>query len=1066
MNKLRILHIEDNALQRRELCKLLRDRGFIVRPATSGATGLAFLRKGSFDIVICDLNMPRMGGMTVLKRAQKIAPETPVIIMTAHGTIQAAVKAIKLGAYNFVLKPVEIDEIDTLIHQAHTYSIMRKKLKQSETMLNTLIEAVPDTIYSLDSKGRFLSLSRAAEQTLGYKPKELIGKSVFHIIFPDDRERIKKELADAQKSGGSEIKTLELRMVSKSGEVRDIEIRRRLAFENGRIIRNDGIARDITERKKLETQLKLKADQLEFSTLELARANVDMLAIQEQLEGKNAQTELILEKLSKNKDCLQAILDSSPSAIIMVDPDGKIIAGNKGIQNYFELNPEKLLGSDILDLFIKLESNFKKPADFKKLIKEIQNEPDCCDTEALDHQRMFHRSLRLIGTEDRYVSMAAVPVRDVKDQNIGMTWIFTDITAIRKADEQIHTIIDASPVPLIITRIVDGEILYANEHLGALVGFTADELIGKKSPDFYFNREDRNVVLESLKKDGYLKNHEVMLKKADGTPFWSIFSLVISEISGEQVIIGGIYDIDKRKQAEDKLKLYKEIFMNAGDGITIIDPDGKIIDRNPAHRKYSGFTDEELVGKSPSEFICNDSLIEVDKAINKGGRFRGEILIKSKQGDEIDVDLSLFPIRDDEGNLLYYAGMGRDISQKKSMERALRDSEERFRNLVENANDIIYSLSLDGKFSYVPPNWTAILGHEIPEVVGKSFEPFVHPDDLPACKEFFAKVAMAGEVLSGIEYRVKHKDGQWRWHVSNASPLRDEDGNIVAFVGVAHDITENKKNRDDLVRANTELKEAQTQLVQSEKMASLGMLVAGIAHEINTPIGAVNSMHNTMIRSTDKLKEILNTGQITDEQIEFQLRSILQIIDNSNQVIQSGTDRVINIVRRLKSFARLDEAELKRTDIHEGIDDTLTIIHHEIKHKATVIKNYGDIPLIPCYPGPLNQVFLNILINASQAIKGKGEIKITTRLEGTQVNIEITDTGSGISEDNLAKIFDPGFTTKGVGVGTGLGLSICYQIIHDHRGEIYAKSELGKGTVFKISLPLNLDELLGKEVQE
>ena len=262
------------------------------------------------------------------------------------------------------------------------------------------------------------------------------------------------------------------------------------------------------------------------------------------------------------------------------------------------------------------------------------------------------------------------------------------------------------------------------------------------------------------------------------------------------------------------------------------------------------------------------------------------------------------------------------------------------------------------------------------------------------------------------------------------------------------------------------MKEAQTQLVQSEKMASLGMLVAGIAHEINTPIGAVNSMHNTMIRSTDKLKQIIETGHIDNNQIEDQLKNVLKIIDDSNHVIQSGTDRVINIVRRLRSFARLDEAELKRSDIHEGIEDTLAIIHHEIKHKATVIKNYGDIPLIPCYPGPLNQVFLNILINASQAIKEKGEIEITTRKDNSRIHIEITDSGKGISDENLGRIFDPGFTTKGVGVGTGLGLSICYQIIQDHRGEIIARSELGKGTVFSISLPVNLDKLLGKEVQD
>ncbi|MCP4633419.1 MAG: hypothetical protein GY855_10880 [candidate division Zixibacteria bacterium] len=166
----------------------------------------------------------------------------------------------------------------------------------------------------------------------------------------------------------------------------------------------------------------------------------------------------------------------------------------------------------------------------------------------------------------------------------------------------------------------------------------------------------------------------------------------------------------------------------------------------------------------------------------------------------------------------------------------------------------------------------------------------------------------------------------------------------------------------------------------------------------------------------------------------------------------------MNIVRRLRSFARLDEAEIKEADIHDGIEDTLTLIHHDIKHRLTVEKDYGDIPLISCYPGRLNQVFLNLFVNANQAIEDKGLIKIMTWMENEKVFITISDDGKGIPENEVSRIFDPGFTTKGVGVGTGLGLSICYQIIQDHRGEIKVESEIGKGTKFTIVLPTDLDE--------
>jgi len=152
---------------------------------------------------------------------------------------------------------------------------------------------------------------------------------------------------------------------------------------------------------------------------------------------------------------------------------------------------------------------------------------------------------------------------------------------------------------------------------------------------------------------------------------------------------------------------------------------------------------------------------------------------------------------------------------------------------------------------------------------------------------------------------------------------------------------------------------------------------------------------------------------------------------------------------------------LKKSNINEGIEDTLTIVHHELKHDIAVVKEFTDLPPIACFPGKLNQVFLNILVNARQAIKhDHGQIKIATKLEDKKVIISIEDNGVGIPEENLKKIFDPGFTTKGVGVGTGLGLSICYQIMEDHLGEIKVESKLGKGSKFMIIFPANLDEIL------
>ncbi len=204
-----------------------------------------------------------------------------------------------------------------------------------------------------------------------------------------------------------------------------------------------------------------------------------------------------------------------------------------------------------------------------------------------------------------------------------------------------------------------------------------------------------------------------------------------------------------------------------------------------------------------------------------------------------------------------------------------------------------------------------------------------------------------------------------------------------------------------------------------------------------------------------------NKGDKEGFENDERLNKLFDVIDESNQVIKSGASRVGEIVRRLRSFARLDEAEIKKVDVHEGLEDTLTLVHHEIKHHIEIVKDYGEVPPMSVYPSRLNQVFLNLLNNARQAVKEKGTITIRTGVEDAQAIIVFSDDGVGIEPENLKKIFDPGFTTKGVGVGTGLGLSICYQIIQDHHGTIEADSTPGEGSTFTIRLPLNLDEILG-----
>ena len=276
----------------------------------------------------------------------------------------------------------------------------------------------------------------------------------------------------------------------------------------------------------------------------------------------------------------------------------------------------------------------------------------------------------------------------------------------------------------------------------------------------------------------------------------------------------------------------------------------------------------------------------------------------------------------------------------------------------------------------------------------------------------------------------------------------------------AYDISQRKQLQEqleeslsELEQTNRDLRDTQVQLVQSEKMAAMANLVAGIAHEINTPIGAISSVHDTITRATEKLKSLLGDDLFKEHPSSQKIDAVLQVVAESAVVIRTGSERVTNIIQSMKNFARLDEAELKRVDVREGLKDALRLVQHDLGDHISVVEKYGEIEPIVCYPSRLNQVFLCLLVNAIEAVDGSGQIVVTTQQKDDKLWVSIEDDGKGIPEQSLKQIFDPGFTTKGVGVGTGLGLSICHQIVQDQNGTIEVESKAGQGTTITTILP-------------
>jgi len=406
-----------------------------------------------------------------------------------------------------------------------------------------------------------------------------------------------------------------------------------------------------------------------------------------------------------------------------------------------------------------------------------------------------------------------------------------------------------------------------------------------------------------------------------------------------------------------------------------------------------------------------------------------------------------------------------------------REMSHRFAYLIANTPAIIYSSvpSGDFKMTFVSENAMRVLGYSSEEMVNDPnfwFE-HIHPDDAPMIFSSLAMLFVEGERV--YEYRFLTKDGRYLWMHDSLRLIRDHNNAPLEVIGSLTNITDRKRMEDALHQTSEDqrgliakLQQAQAQLLQSEKMASIGQLAAGVAHEINNPVGFVNSNMKSLQSYVDKLllvveqQEKLLQTETVPEELKQQARQLEEksdlgylkddVLDLINESLD-GLKRVKDIVQSLKDFSHVGESDWQMIDIHKGLESTITIANNELKYKTAIEKNYGQLPQIKGLASQLNQVFMNLLVNAAHSITERGTIRIDTDCKDQWVYIRITDTGCGIPQENLQRIFEPFFTTKPIGSGTGLGLSLSYGIIQKHGGRIEVESTVGIGTTFTVCLP-------------
>lgn len=696
----------------------------------------------------------------------------------------------------------------------------------------------------------------------------------------------------------------------------------------------------------------------------------------------------------------------------------------------------------------------------------------------------------------RYLFFEAAPIMNSRNEIVAAVETLEDITERKLAQESLSShnlflqeILDAIPNP-VFYKDISGAYIGCNTSFQTFVGRSLSDLIGKTISDIMpgsyaeetlrhdaeVNRERAGFSYESelLRYDGHIR--QVLITKA---PFF----MSNGELGG---IVGAFVDMTEQRKLDEQIRKMSRAVEQSPATIVITSVDGVIEYVNPKFSQTTGYTAEEALGKNPSVLksgeMPSDGYADLWQTISSGQEWRGEFHNKRKDGTLYWEYASISPLYDKGSRISGYLAVKEDITDRKAVEAELAQSRQEleekhvqlgqlftqvehakreWEQTLDHLRDFVILTDADHHIRRYNKLLSEVTGKPINELLGFDWRELIYE----AGFRFVTFNGVSGEMFipsSGRTYDI------------TIYSIEDS-GEVTGHVISLNDTTELRATTNELEKAYSELKEAQLQIFQQEKMASIGQLAAGVAHEINNPMGFISSNLTTLNKYIDRLSEFIAAGDqalvestdivATEKLNEVRKRlKIDYVMEDSRQLIaesQDGAGRVRRIVQDLKSFSRVDQAECALINLNETLETTINIAWNEIKYVATLNREFGDIPHIKCFPQQLNQVFLNLMVNAAHALgDNQGIITVRTWREEEIVFVSVSDTGCGIPEEIRKRIFEPFFTTKEVGKGTGLGLSISYDIIHKHGGEITVESEVGIGTTFTVCLPIEGPEVL------
>ncbi|WP_137791129.1 PAS domain S-box protein [Bacillus sp. E(2018)] len=692
--------------------------------------------------------------------------------------------------------------------------------------------------------------------------------------------------------------------------------------------------------------------------------------------------------------------------LIMTESEGELF-------DLFGLKRENVLQKRIEDIFPK------EMADFKKEMYERALNGESLTYESELNGIPFLAAIGPIYNKDGTVS-------EVYGFCVDLTERVSVETQLAESEQRFRSLMDHN-IDALFSLDLEGKFTTVNKACSTLSGYSEKELLNMTFNPFML--PDRRATAVDQFKDaleGNSKMYETRIKQKNGDTRQIMFTLtpiiVLNKVLG---VFGIAKDVTAKREAEKELRetkdLLESVIYHSSDAISVVHLTDFSVKVNPAFEFIYGWSEDDLANMTSHilPVVPEDKVAESDRLmtiVKHGGYVKGvETIRLTKSGKRLNVSLSLSPIYGENGEVVALSAISRDITDKKLKEKALKESEEKYRIIAENTTDLVGVVDLEGNVKYVSPSNRLLLGFDPSLYDGKKIQGFFHSDDRAKVRMAMNEMVQTQKPVK-FEVRCKHAHGHWVTLEANATPIANDSDQPDSFVVVARDLTERKKTEE--------------MLRKSDKLSVLGQLAAGVAHEIRNPL--------TSIRGFLQL-----------------LQSRASENEDYYEIMLSEIDRINSIVGEFMLLAKPQAMNFVQTDLRQLLRHVISILDTQaiLTNVQIYFESEHDLPEIWCVDNQIKQVFVNMLKNAIEAMPTGGSVHIHLKKEGGYVIASFIDHGCGISEERLPTLGEPFYTTKEK--GTGLGLMICYKIVENHHGKILINSKIDEGTTFSILLPID-----------